>query len=52
MVTVEDWVDAQARLLDRLGIAQLAAVIGGSLGGMQALRWTLRYPQRVRHCVR
>lgn len=51
VVTVEDWVDAQARLVDRLGIDQLAAVIGGSLGGMQALSWTLRYPQRVRHCV-
>jgi homoserine O-acetyltransferase len=51
VVTVEDWVDAQARLLNRLVIAQLAAVIGGSLGGMQALAWTLRHPQRVRHCV-
>jgi homoserine O-acetyltransferase len=49
VVTVEDWVDAQARLLARLGIAQLAAVIGGSLGGMQALDWALRHPQRVRH---
>jgi len=51
VVTVEDWVDAQARLLERLGIARLAAVIGGSLGGMQALSWTLQYPQRVRHCI-
>jgi homoserine O-acetyltransferase len=51
VVTVEDWVDAQARLLDRLGVAQLAAVIGGSLGGMQALSWTLQYPKRVRHCL-
>jgi homoserine O-acetyltransferase len=51
VVTVEDWVDAQARLIDRLGITQLAAVIGGSLGGMQALAWTLRYPDRVRHCI-
>jgi homoserine O-acetyltransferase len=51
VVTVEDWVDAQARLLERLGITQLAAVIGGSLGGMQALAWTLRHPERVRHCV-
>lgn len=51
VVTVEDWVDAQARLLDRLGIAKLAAVLGGSLGGMQALSWTLRHPRRVRHCV-
>jgi homoserine O-acetyltransferase/O-succinyltransferase len=51
VVTVEDWVDAQARLLDRLGIKQLAAVMGGSLGGMQALSWTLQFPERVRHAV-
>ena len=51
VVTVEDWVDAQARLLDVLGIQTLAAVMGGSLGGMQALSWTLQYPQRVRHAV-
>ncbi len=51
VVTVEDWVDAQARLLDVLGIQTLAAVMGGSLGGMQALAWTLRYPDRVRHAV-
>ncbi|HEY8048627.1 MAG TPA: homoserine O-acetyltransferase [Ramlibacter sp.] len=51
VVTVEDWVDAQARLLDGLGITQLAAVMGGSLGGMQALSWTLQYPDRVRNAV-
>ena len=51
VVTVEDWVDAQARLLDALGIERLAAVIGGSLGGMQALSWTLRHPQRVAECI-
>jgi homoserine O-acetyltransferase len=51
VVTVEDWVDAQARLLDRLGITTLAAVMGGSLGGMQALAWTLQYPSRVRRAV-
>lgn len=51
VVTVEDWVNAQARLLDVLGIDTLAAVLGGSLGGMQALSWTLQYPQRVRHAV-
>jgi homoserine O-acetyltransferase/O-succinyltransferase len=50
VVTVEDWVDAQARLLDALGIERLAAVIGGSLGGMQALDWALRFPGRVGHC--
>jgi homoserine O-acetyltransferase len=51
MVTVEDWVDAQARLADRLGITAWAAVMGGSLGGMQALGWAIRYPQRVRHAL-
>ncbi len=51
VVTVEDWVNAQARLIERLGITQLAAVMGGSLGGMQALSWTLQYPDRLRHCI-
>ena len=51
VVTVEDWVNAQARLLDALGIQTLAAVMGGSLGGMQALSWTLQYPNRIRHAV-
>jgi homoserine O-acetyltransferase len=51
VVTVEDWVDAQLRLVQALGIEQLAAVLGGSLGGMQALDWTLRHPQRLRHCI-
>ncbi len=51
VVTVEDWVNAQARLLDTLGIHTLAAVMGGSLGGMQALSWTLQYPDRVRHAI-
>ena len=51
VVTVEDWVDAQARLIDALGIERLAAVLGGSLGGMQALAWSLRFPERLRQCV-
>jgi homoserine O-acetyltransferase/O-succinyltransferase len=51
VVTVEDWVDAQARLVKALGIDTLAAVLGGSLGGMQALDWALRYPQRLRQCI-
>ena len=51
VLTVEDWVDAQVRLVQRLGITQLAAVLGGSLGGMQALAWTLRHPDKLRHCV-
>ena len=51
MVMVEDWVDSQARLADRLGIRQFAAVMGGSLGGMQALAWTTRYPERIRHAL-
>ena len=51
VVTVEDWVDSQARLLEALGITQLAAVMGGSLGGMQALSWSLQYPEKLRHAV-
>ncbi len=51
VVTCEDWVDAQVRLADALGIARWAAVMGGSLGGMQALSWSIRYPQRIAHCV-
>ena len=51
VVTVEDWVDAQARLVEALGITQLAAVMGGSLGGMQALSWSLQYPEKLRHAV-
>ena len=51
VVTVQDWVDAQALLMDALGIQNLAAVMGGSLGGMQALSWTLQYPAKVRHAI-
>ena len=51
VVTVEDWVEAQARLADALGIRQFAAVMGGSLGGMQAMAWSMLYPDRLRHCV-
>lgn len=51
VLTVEDWVKSQAMLADHLGIAQLAAVVGGSLGGMQALQWTLSYPDRVKHAL-
>ena len=51
LVTVEDWVAAQARLADHLGIERFAAVIGGSLGAMQALQWTLSFPGRVRHSI-
>jgi homoserine O-acetyltransferase len=51
VVRVEDWVEAQARRADRLGIERFAAVMGGSLGAMQALQWTLSYPERVRHAL-
>ena len=51
LMTVKDWVESQARLADRLGIQQWAAVIGGSLGGMQALQWSITYPDRLRHCM-
>ena len=48
---VRDWVNSQCLLADYLGITQWAAIIGGSLGGMQAMRWSLEYPERVKHCV-
>ncbi len=48
---VRDWVHSQRRLADQLGIERWAAVVGGSLGGMQAMRWALEYPERVAHCV-
>lgn len=51
MVTVKDWVNSQARLADRLGIQRWAAVIGGSLGGMQALQWAIDYPDRIGHAA-
>ena len=51
LVTVEDWVVSQARLADRLGIQQFAAIMGGSLGGMQVLHWSISLPQRVRNCL-
>ncbi|WP_110707543.1 homoserine O-acetyltransferase [Salinicola sp. CR57] len=47
VMTVADWVHSQARLADRLGIERFAAVVGGSLGGMQAMQWTIAYPERV-----
>ena len=46
-----DWVDSQAQLADHLEIATWAAIIGGSLGGMQAMRWSLEYPNRLKHCL-
>ena len=51
LVLVRDWVETQARLADQLGIYRFAAIIGGSLGGMQAMRWTISYPERVRHAL-
>ena len=51
VVTVEDWVEAQAQLAEHLGIEQFAAIVGGSLGGMQAMQWTLDYPEKVRHAL-
>lgn len=51
VITVRDWVKSQVMLSDRLGIEQWAAVVGGSLGGMQVLRWAISYPERLRHAV-
>lgn len=51
VVTVKDWVRSQAMLADALGIEQFAAIVGGSLGGMQALQWSIDYPNRLRHAI-
>jgi homoserine O-acetyltransferase len=51
VITVEDWVNTQARLADKLGIRRFAAVMGGSLGGMQAIAWAIHFPKRVGHCI-
>ncbi|HEY5929466.1 MAG TPA: homoserine O-acetyltransferase, partial [Burkholderiales bacterium] len=51
VVTVEDWVEAQSRLATRLGIQRFAAVMGGSLGAMQALQWAISQPQRIGHAI-
>lgn len=51
LVTVRDWVQAQALLLDHLGIGTLRAALGGSLGGMQAMQWAIDQPQRVQRCI-
>ncbi len=51
IVTVKDWVNSQVRLADHFGIEQWAAIVGGSLGGMQALQWSIDFPERLRHCL-
>lgn len=51
IVAVRDWVNSQARLADSLGIQQWAAVVGGSLGGMQVLRWSIQFPDRIKHAI-
>jgi homoserine O-acetyltransferase len=51
VVTVEDWVNAQARVADHFQIEKFAAVMGGSLGGMQAMAWSMMYPNRIGHCI-
>lgn len=51
LVTTRDWVQSQALLLDHLGIEKLRSVIGGSIGGMQAIQWAIDFPERVEHCI-
>src|SRR5205085_9639605 len=51
LITISDIVRAQARLIDHLGIERLHSVVGGSIGGMQALSWAVDFPERVERCV-
>ena len=51
LVTIKDWVKTQAMLSDRLGIEVWHAIVGGSMGGMQAMQWSVDYPERLRRCV-
>ena len=51
IITIGDMVNAQARLIDHLGIEKLLAVIGGSMGGMQVLQWMVTYPERIRSAI-
>lgn len=51
LLRCRDWVNTQLELMNALGISQWAAIVGGSLGGMQAMRWALEYPDKLRHCI-
>ncbi len=51
LVTIKDWVKTQAMLSDRLGIEVWHAIVGGSMGGMQAMQWSVDYPERLKRCV-
>jgi homoserine O-acetyltransferase/O-succinyltransferase len=51
VVTVRDWVNSQHKLMEKMGIPGWAAVVGGSLGGMQVLRWAISYPDKIRHAI-
>ncbi|QCU90848.1 homoserine O-succinyltransferase MetX [Thiomicrorhabdus sediminis] len=51
IVTCRDWVNSQDRLRAHLGVEQWAAIVGGSMGGMQVLQWAIDYPDRLRHAV-
>ena len=51
LITIKDWVKTQAMLSDRLGIDVWHAIVGGSMGGMQALQWSVDYPDRLKRCV-
>ena len=51
ITTVEDWVNSHEALITSLNISKLAAVIGGSLGGMQAIQWSIQYPEKIEHAI-
>jgi len=51
IATVEDWVNSHEALITSLNISKLAGVVGGSLGGMQAIQWSLQFPERIKHAI-
>ena len=51
IATVEDWVNSHEALITSLNISKLSAVVGGSLGGMQAIQWAIKFPEKIKHAI-
>ena len=51
IVTIQDWTSSQNELISYLGISKLSGVLGGSLGGMQAIQWSIQYPEKIKNAI-